>query len=337
MCVDFQPRHHSCAMALDYTLTMWYNSVKKSGNAEKTFTQNIYMEDKPMKKTAAAILSLLLLCTGCGAKEGDNTAETTASTAETTISEETAASVTETVTESVTETVTEAKTEAAPSGLSAEEAYAAKNGASWTSEVFTEMFGWEKGNTILTIGMEEEGMVVSMLFNTYGDNMYMNIDIPSMMTMTSVTKDGKSYLLDHPSKTYSTDDSDMSGSYSMDDYANSEADYSKFSSDGIEEIDGVQYIYEEFSSTNPDSGETSTVRYYFTSDKKITKAGTDGIYMDFGIELLETPDEAIFEIPEGYTEISSDEMGMKMLAGLFGALEDLEDTEGAEEADSAQE
>lgn len=255
------------------------------------------------------------------------TAELTADTSAEIKAEEEAASA-ETTAETASETEetsAEAASEskAAPaSGLSAEEAYSAKNGESWTNELMTSTSSWDKGNVVLKCSASEgEDIVTTIEMSMYNNKVYMDTQVPGIMSMTMIIDGEKGYLIDKPSKTFAIDtETEYDADSEVESIVDTTADYSSFTEDGIENIDGTDYIYEKFDS------EEGTVVYYYTPDGKLSKMGTEGEMTDFTIDLLNEPDESCFVIPEDYTEISMEDMSMKMMAGLLSAME--EDSEG---------
>lgn len=285
------------------------------------------MNHKKIIALTAAIS--MLIFSGCSssdeAAESIDAAEpysasetTTAAASETETETETEAETeTETVTE--TEAVIESMTEApaADSGsVTAEKAYGEKNGASWTEALMKSASEWDKGNIVFKCSASEGGEVVTTIeMSVYNDKVYMDTQIPGIMSMTMIIDGEKGYLIDKPSKTYSFDsETTYDADSEVESVVDTTADYSSFTEDGIENIDGTDYIFEKFSI----DGSEST--FYYSPDGKLRKVGSDGQLMDMTMDLLDEPDESCFEIPEDYTEITMEEMSMKMMAGLFEAM-----------------
>lgn len=286
------------------------------------------------KKIIALTAALsMLIFGGCSSSEG--TTETTDAAESYSVSETTTAAAadteaeaeaeTETEAETVTETeaeteaVTEAMTEASAAesdGISAEEAYSNKNGASWTEALMKSANEWDKGNVVFKCVAKEDGQVITTVeMSLYNDKVYMDTQVPGLMSMTMIIDGEKGYLIDRPSKTYSYDSENTYDADSeVESVVDTTADYTGFTEDGIENIDGTDYIFEKFSIDGSESV------FYYSPDGKLRKVGSDGQLMDMTMDLLDEPDESCFEIPEDYTEISMEEMSMKMMAGLFEAM-----------------
>ncbi|MGN0637225.1 MAG: hypothetical protein ACI4J0_02540 [Huintestinicola sp.] len=228
---------------------------------------------------------------------------------------------TETETETETEAVTESMTEAPPAAadsISAEEAYSEKNGASWTDALMKSASTWDKGNVVFKCSASEEGEIVTTIeMSVYNNKVYMDTQVPGIMSMTMIIDGEKGYLIDKASKSYSFDsETTYDADSEVESVIDTTADYSSFTEDGIENIEGTDYIFEKF---NADGSE---LVFYYSPDGKLKKLGTDGEIMEFTIDLLDEPDESCFEIPEDYTEISMEDMAVKMMAGLFSAMEE---------------
>ena len=284
------------------------------------------------KKIIALTAALsMLIFGGCSSSEGAtesteaaesySVSETTTEAAQEAKAETEAVTeeVTEAVTEEVTETVTEEVTEAASAdagSITAEEAYGNKNGASWTEALMKSVSEWKKGNVVISCSAEEDGQIITTVeMSMYNNKVYMDTQVPGLMSMTMIIDGEKGYLIDKPSKTYSYDtETTYDADSEVESVVDTTADYSAFTEDGIENIDGTDYIFEKYSIDGSESV------YYYSPDGKLRKVGADGQLMDMTIDLLDGPDESYFEIPSDYTEISMEEMSMKMMAGLFEAM-----------------
>ncbi|WP_432650446.1 hypothetical protein [Huintestinicola sp.] len=267
----------------------------------------------------------MLIFSGCSSSEGTtestdaagsySASETTSAAASETVTETETEAETVTETESVTESMTEAPA-ADENSISAEEAYSKKNGASWTEALMKSTTAWDKGNVVFKCSASEDGEIVTTIeMSVYNNKVYMDTQVPGFMSMTMIIDGEKGYLIDKPSKTYSFDsETTYDADSEVESVVDTTADYSSFTEDGIENIDGTDYIFEKFSIDGSESV------YYYSPDGKLRKVGSDGQIMDMTIDLLDEPDESCFEIPEDYTEISMEEMSMKMMAGLFEAM-----------------
>ena len=271
----------------------------------------------------SAVISMLAFG-GCSSEKETESTDIPAA------AEVTAAMSSEVGTEASSETNTEAsaETEAAPaSGISAEEAYSAKNGESWTDRVMKSANSWEKGNVVYKCtAMDGDDIATEVEMSLYDKKAYINTEVPGLMTMTIIIDGDKCYMLDKPSKCYAIDtENTYDADSEVESLVDTTADYSVFAEDGIENIDGVDYIYEKFTK---DDFETA---FYFSPEGRLLKMRVEEMIADMTIDMLDSPDESCFVIPEDYTEVSMEELSMKMMAGLMGAMEEFsEDTSEAE-------
>lgn len=271
------------------------------------------------KITAITAAISMLIFSGCSSSK--EAAESTDTAGAYSASETTTAAFSETETTAETEAVTESITEASPTNtdnITAEEAYSKKSGASWTDELMKSVNSWDKGNIVFKCSAVEEGELVTAIeLSMYNNKMYMDTQIPGIMSMTMILDGEKGYIIDKASKSYSLDtDTTYDADGEVESIVNTTADYSSFTEDGIENIEGTDYIYEKFSFDGSDE------IFYYSPDGKLQKLGSGDEIMDLTIDLLDEPDESCFEIPADYTEISMEEMSMKMMSGLFGAIEE---------------
>lgn len=214
-----------------------------------------------------------------------------------------------------TESITEESSSAADS-ITAEEAYSQKSGASWTNALMKSASDWDKGNIVFKCIVTEDGVTVTSIeMQVYNKQLYMDTQIPGIMSMTLIVNGEQGYFIDKDSKTYSIDtETTYNTENEIESVVDTTADYSSFIEDGIENIDGTDYIFEKF---NKDGSEQV---FYYLPNGKLQKLGSDDNLSDFTIELLEEPDESCFTIPEDYTEISMEEMSMKMMSDIFGTM-----------------
>lgn len=157
------------------------------------------------KITAITAAVSMLLFGGCSTS--DESVESTSAASSYSSSEITTAASSETTAE--TEAVTESTTEVSPTdavGLTAEEAYSQKNGASWTDALMKSVNSWEKGNIVFKSSAEEDSEVVTTIeMSIYNNKVYMDTQVPGIMSMTMIIDGEKGYLIDKASKSYSFD------------------------------------------------------------------------------------------------------------------------------------
>lgn len=282
------------------------------------------------KKIIALSAAISMLIFG-GCSNSDKAAENTEaadsySVSETTeIIDTTEISETTTVsseTEAETESITETTTSDSDS-ITAAEAYSEKNGASWTDELMKSASEWDKGNIVFKCSVTEDGVTVTSIeMHVYDNNLYMDTQIPGIMSMTLIVNGEKGYFIDKNSKTYSFDtETSYDADNEVESVVDTTADYSSFTEDGIENIEGTDYIFEKYSKDG------SEQVFYYSPDGKLQKFGSNGEIADLTIDLLDEPDESYFEIPEDYTEISMEEMTLKMMSGVFSAIDDTSEKE----------
>lgn len=284
-----------------------------------------------MKKIIAAVMALSMLgvFAGCSkADKADTDAEAIDSAVESAAEEiekkiEDAAPE-EKATEAAAET-TEAQTEAAPEA----ETDVATDGEAklLTAELMKNISSWDKGNIIIDMSVEEEGMLTQILMNTYDGKVSMYMNISGFMETTTVFDGEYTYMIDTPSKCYSREKSDIPDvdDSAVEDMLIDEEMAKNVTETGTKTIEGAEYSYEKFSM----DGEEMT--YYFDKYGNVRFIGTEAdgkdILMQFAVDLLEAPDTSAFEIPSDYTEVSSEEIAMKMFAGLFSAMEEASEDE----------
>ncbi|MGN1305552.1 MAG: hypothetical protein ACI4YB_11025 [Oscillospiraceae bacterium] len=268
------------------------------------------------KKIIALTAAISMLIFG-GCSTSNETAEKTDAAESYSVSEasETTTASSETETETETEIITEAPTSDSDS-ITAAEAYSEKNGASWTDALMKSAANWDKGNIVFNCNVTEDGVTVtSVEMHVYDKKLYMDTQIPGIMSMTLIVKGEKGYFIDKDSKTYSLDtETSYNADNEVESVVDTTADYSNFTEDGIENIEGTDYIFEKYSKDG------SEQVFYYSPDGKLQKLGSNGEIADLTIDLLDEPDESYFEIPEDYTEISMEEMTLKMMSGVLGAI-----------------
>lgn len=266
------------------------------------------------KKIIALTAAISMLIFG-GCSTSNETAEKTDAAESYSVSETSETTTASSKTETETEIITEAPTSDSDS-ITAAEAYSEKNGASWTDALMKSTSNWDKGNIVFRCSVTEDGMsITSIEMNVYDKKLYMDTQIPGIMSMTLIVNGEKGYFIDKDSKTYSLDtETSYNADNEVESVVDTTADYSSFTEDGIENIEGIDYIFEKYSKDG------SEQVFYYSPDGKLQKLGSNGEIADLTIDLLDDPDESYFEIPEDYTEISMEEMTLKMMSGVLGAI-----------------
>lgn len=194
----------------------------------------------------------------------------------------------------------------------AEEAFEQKDGKCWTDEYIAAMTEKTDSQFAIHIDYSKDDAKVVIDMQKYRNNVTLDIDA-GILVINAVSIDGKPYLLDHSRKIYSTDDNGFSNGYGLEGIVRNETIADKMSDCGIENIDGTDYIYEEFIF----EGSEIPVRYYYTYDRRLEKFSAEGFLMNVTVDILDKPDESIFAIPEEYEEIAADEMAAYIFQNMF--------------------
>jgi len=184
----------------------------------------------------------------------------------------------------------------------------------WLAELAEKVNSWEN-NIIITVNYDYEGLVTRIEAEKLGDKMRMETEVFGF-AMNVLVDGTNTYLIDDNTSTYCIDttgsvyDSSQADAYLMEDQA-AEA----FVGAGIETVDGTEYLYEEY------NVEGQNIRYYFDDECNVQYIGSevDGVvtYMEFTVELADKPDEAAFELPAGYTEVTMDEYNQNVYGDIF--------------------
>lgn len=272
-----------------------------------------------MKKNLALIAAVTMLAafTGCNKTEEPAADAVTDASVSEAAAENTEAAETEA--ETAAETTAAEETKAAdPADM--QSVLDSKGDKIWTVDLINNLNSWTDGNTVINIRAEEEDVEVIMTLNTYGDKLYMLTEITGMFKMTAVSDGANTYMIDDATSTYSIEATEADTS-DFDAYVPNEDAAEGYVSSGIEEINGTEYIYEEFTVEDEDNN----IRYYYDADSNVIGIGQDDedgkkIFASFTVDFCTEPDESVFEVPADYTEITSEEMAVNMFAGLLEAI-----------------
>jgi len=291
-----------------------------------------------MKKIIVFIMSVTILAafTGCSDKSDEKTVTKTATTTtvETTLVE------TEDVSDIMSETTvntsidmevgstdgtvsseieTSSETEISVDKSDMEAVLAAKNDAMWAIDMSRKIDEWENNvNLRMVYNLPEDATGiggVNMFMHRLGDKFAVSIDVSGIMS-SDMLYDGKDmYCIDKAlGYYYKSSMSPEAGSAEMNAYLVSDSAADCFLGDGIEEVNGVAYIYEEYDI------EGQKIKYYFDENAEVIYAGSDAdgyyIYFDFIVEFADSKDESIFAIPDGLTEVTEDEYVEILLGSL---------------------
>ena len=273
-----------------------------------------------MKKIIAIISAIVIAAsmTACGTENGTNvTAETTAAettSAETTSAETTAAETEESETEESETEATEteaAETEETDSEAEGEESeetedvLANRADGLWMADLSNKVRQWPN-NVKINISNEMDGIVTYVTMETLGEKYVSRVEVPDMLSSTTIYDGTNTYILDDIAKDYTIGLVNAGG---VDAHLLAEEDVEKFIEAGVEEIDGTEYIYEEYDVMG------IPTRYYFGEFGEIAYYSfeADGIktLFTFTIDFADEADESVFAPPADYTEISYDDYKMK--------------------------
>ncbi len=276
-----------------------------------------------MKKCIAFAAALILLtASGCGSNPAEFTpAETaqvtSAAETETTAAAETTFRTTETTTESTAAETTET-TSAAPD-TSAEDTL--------TFQLLQKIETWDKGHVLVNFGVEQDGISTTVSLTQMGKKNHFKMKLVSFeMEMCS---DGeKVWMLDNRRKTYSEEKvgAEVGADEMAPENALEEASMGRFLGSGKDTYNGKECTYEDFKLK--DETKDQTMRFFYDADgnvlgAKITDADTGEYFMNYSVEFTENTDESPFRLPEGYTEITTDEMSQQIMNDMFEMLAEL--------------
>ena len=269
-----------------------------------------------MKKILAIVTSIVMLAAFSGCSANNNPEKINTEAEVTTVSE----TISETVSEEVaSETSTEPPKEEETESISADTDIKAvldnKGDSLWAVDMSHKIAEWEN-NVEIKMNYEQDGMLMNISMHTLGDKFNMITEIPGMFSMHIIYDGTSTYLIDEASSSYCVD---TTGSYTgeseTDAYLISDEAAEGFVESGIEEINGVSYIYEEYTVDN------STLRYYFDENANVKYVGSDvdgtQLYINFTVDFADEPDESAFTLSDGYTEISEEEYAQLLFGALF--------------------
>lgn len=276
-----------------------------------------------MKKILALITSIAMLAafTGCSSKndaaaDTSSAAEvtTTTATSETEAAEEAVEETTAAETEAPVETEAETATEASGSG-DLQAVLDSKSDGLWAVDLNNKITAWEN-NVKLEISYAEDDMSIRLGMHTLGDKFDIYSDFAGMFVIRSMYDGTNTYLIDDATSTYCIDTSgEKPDTMNTDEFLLKEDAVDNYTSSGIEEINGVEYIYEEY------KVDDSVLRYYFDEYANVKYVGSDddGVktYIEFTVEFADEPDEEAFKVPEGYKEVTEEEYAMNAFAALM--------------------
>jgi len=295
-------------------------------------TAEFYYGEKTMKKIFALVAALSMLTmamTGCTEKNAP-VAETETTTAETTTVAE------ETTTAETTTTAAETKEP------TIEEVYDSIADGPWAHAFSAKMSEWEEGNIKIYAEMEEDGVSTEIEMEKFGQNAYLKMNIAGKVDIVTIVCDGYTYMIDDATASYSKELSEDADDSFVDDGGIDEfisaggedgTEFPEMLDSGIEEINGEKYIYEEYEGepVENEDGTTlkTTLRYYFDAHanikyvKQTDETGKETLAV-FEVEFCDEPDATAFELPQGYKEVTSDEMGLILMMKLFSVAAEME-------------
>ena len=274
------------------------------------------------KRIAFAAALILLTASGCGSTPAEQspaeTAQVTAAEPETTAAPETTIRTTETTAETTTAESTETTAAAEPDP-------AAEN--TMTAQILRKIETWDKGHVNIDFGIEQDGAGTEVHLTQYGKKNRFTMKLISFEI--EMCSDGETvWTLDKQRKTYSAQKVGTEGGADemAPENALAEASMGKYLGTGTDTYEGKECIYEDFQLKN--DGEDQAVRFFYDNDgnvlgAKVNDAEAGEYFMDYRVEFTENTDESLFRLPDGYTEISSDEMSQQIMSDMFGMLADL--------------
>lgn len=170
-------------------------------------------------------------------------------------------------------------------------------------------------------------MSIDMDMQKQGDNKYVSMKMMGMNTV-NISKDGYTYSLNSVTKTYTKTENQTSSDDDMADSLESLTGSLKevtFIENGVSNEDGTT-DYEKYSSA------ASTMTCYFDGDQikfidieqeaTTSNAASQKVRLNFSV--TNDIDATLFEIPEGYTEASGNDMEISLADGV-SLIEDAEE------------
>lgn len=258
-----------------------------------------------MKKIIAIISALAIAAAMTGCKDDKGTAETSA----TTTAAETTAEATEAVEKEALETTTAtgaAGDTTAPKADDAEaesgdEVMAERADGLWTVDLTNKAKQWPN-NVTINISHEIDGVVSNITVETLGEKYHYSVESGDMSFSTQIFDGENTYIIDDETKTYVVGLVNAGG---IDAFLLADDEMDSFTSSGTEEIDGKEYIYEEYVVMD------IPTRYYFNEVGEVAyysmNLGDEITIMELTVDFADETDESVFAVPSDYTEISQDE------------------------------
>ncbi len=216
-----------------------------------------------------------------------------------------------------------------------EEVYDSIVDGPWAHAFSAKMSEWEEGNIKVYAEMEEDGVSTEIEMEKFGQNAYLKMKIAGKVDIITIVCDGYTYMIDDATASYSKELSEDADDSLVDDGRIDEfisaggedgTEFPEMLDSGIEEINGEKYIYEEYEGV-PVKNEDGTIlkttlRYYFDAHanikyvKQTDETGKE-ILAVFEVEFCDEPDATVFEIPQGYKEVSYDDMRLILMMKLL--------------------
>ena len=289
-----------------------------------------------MMKKLTAILCAVMLCgamTACGDDSVANQTESSVAAGESSSVETSDAS-----SAAADESSVAADDSAAENSDAAQDSAAEKKDSSELKmvNIAKKINEWKDGNVRMNMDAEEDGVQVKMQIDNYGGDTYCSMEMPGIFSYSFYfdSKSKKQYTILDSEKVYSCTETDTPDE-SMTVINESDISAELFKESGTKEIDGKQYTYEEYQIDTSDApvGMTlnSSMRFFFDEKDNVrfmqeVANGVESSAMPFEIIFMDTVDTSKFKLPEGYTEISAQDVANKMLQGMMGSLGELATT-----------
>lgn len=263
-----------------------------------------------MQKKFAVITAMLLGLSLCGCE--DNTS--TASVDESSISESLNDADTTTTTETTAVTSSTETTALTVADSISDNGEPSQYQA---VELYRKLSNWSNGNVRMNLHYSQDGQEILAVTDRLGDRFYTHTKMADLLTMTILFDGTNSYMIDEESQTYAQASAEETG---LDTTASTDipgVSEDTFLESGTETIGENDYSYEKYQT------EDDAVWFYFNPNGDICYlryGSQQEVYIEFEVELLDVADDSKMKLPAGYTEISSEEMGMKIAEQMFSTL-----------------
>ena len=240
------------------------------------------------------------------------------------------------VTQNTTEITTVAETAGYMTSVSTEETLSQTDltgvGTSDSDESLTmalqkQLAEWDDGNVEILIEINAGGQTVSEHIIRNQDNVYMETDM--LGYRSTMISDGKySYMLVPDQKIFSKTELPLFDDEETMENFLEDAELEDYIGKGREDLEGMKTLFEEFIQEDG-AGLKEHIKYYYDDAgnligcKIIDSDGTVVMDARYTITFTDSQDDSVFAIPEGYTEVTYEEMLMSRMNALISSASEI--------------